>query len=70
MLWRSVVFEQIPLLLATPIAKIVLDKFYEGTGSKLGEKAVELAVAPIQKLGQVIWERLCSRSSEKWKIPA
>ena len=34
--------EQIPLMLATPIAKAILDKFYEGVGSKLGEKAVEL----------------------------
>lgn len=49
--------ETIPLLLATPIAKIILDKLYEGLGSKLGEKAVELASAPIQKLGQVVWER-------------
>ncbi len=47
--------EQIPLLLATPIAKIILDKLYEGMGSKLGEKAVEAATAPIQKLGQAVW---------------
>ncbi len=49
--------ETIPLLLATPIAKIILDKLYEGMGSKLGEKAVELAATPIQKLGQVVWNR-------------
>jgi hypothetical protein len=49
--------ETIPLLLATPIAKIILDKLYEGIGSKLGEKAVEAAATPIQKLGQAVWNR-------------
>lgn len=49
--------ETIPLLLATPIATIILDKLYEGLGSKLGEKAVEAASASIQKLGQVVWNR-------------
>lgn len=49
--------ETIPLLLATPIAKIILDKLYEGIGSKLGEKVVEAAATPIQKLGQAVWNR-------------
>jgi hypothetical protein len=49
--------ETIPLLLATPIAKVILDKFYEGLGSKLGEKVIEAAAAPIQKLGQAVWNR-------------
>lgn len=49
--------EIIPLLLATPIAKIILDKLYEGMGSKLGERAVEAASTSIQKLGQVVWNR-------------
>ncbi len=49
--------EAITLALATPIAKIILDKLYEGVGSKLGEKVVAAATAPIQKLGQVVWER-------------
>ncbi|MGV0024742.1 hypothetical protein [Phormidesmis priestleyi] len=49
--------ETISLALATPIAKIILDKLYEGVGSKLGEKVVEAATAPIQKLGQVVWDR-------------
>lgn len=49
--------ETIPLLLATLIAKIILDKLYEGAGSKLGEKLVEAAAAPIQKLGQAVWKR-------------
>jgi hypothetical protein len=44
-------------VLAAPIAKIILDKLYEGAGSKLGEKVVELASAPIQKLGQAVWNR-------------
>jgi hypothetical protein len=49
--------DQISLLIATPIAKIILDKLYEGAGSKLGEKVIELASAPIQKLGQTVWNR-------------
>lgn len=49
--------ETIPLLLATPIAKIILDKLYEGMGSKLGEKVAEAASAPIQRLGQAVWNR-------------
>ncbi|WP_421658329.1 hypothetical protein [Leptothermofonsia sp. ETS-13] len=49
--------ETIPLMLATPIAKIILDKFYEGMGSKLGEKVVEAVSEPIQKLGQAVWNR-------------
>jgi hypothetical protein len=49
--------EQIPLLLATPITKIILDKLYEGVGSKLGEKVVAAATVPIQKLGQLVWNR-------------
>jgi hypothetical protein len=42
---------------ATAIAKIVLDKFYEGAGSKLGETIVEKAGETIQKLGNLIWQR-------------
>ena len=53
--------ETITLALATPIAKIILDKLYEGLGSKLGEKAVEVAAVPIQKLGQAVWNR-CFKS--------
>ena len=49
--------EVITLALATPIAKIILDKLYEGMGSKLGEKVAEVASAPIQKLGQAVWNR-------------
>jgi hypothetical protein len=49
--------ETISLMLATPIAKIILDKLYESVGSKLGEKAVGAASAPIQKLGQAVWNR-------------
>lgn len=49
--------ETLPLLLATPIAKIILDKFYEGVGSKFGEKVVAAATAPIQALGQLVWEK-------------
>jgi hypothetical protein len=49
--------EQLPLLLATPIAKAVLGKFYESLGSKLGEKAVELLPEKVKQLGQLVWEK-------------
>jgi len=49
--------EQIPLLLATPIAKVVLDKFYEGVGNKLGEEAVVSLPRKVQQLGQLVWEK-------------
>jgi hypothetical protein len=49
--------DPITLALATPIAKIVLDKFYEGCGSKLGEKAIALATTSIEKLGNLVWEK-------------
>ena len=39
------------------LSKIVLDKFYEGVSSKLGEKVVEKALAPIEALGKFVWER-------------
>ena len=49
------------LLLATPIAKLVLEKFYEGAATKLGEQAVELlpekVKGGVQRLGQLIWQR-------------
>ncbi len=39
------------------LSKIVLDKFYEGVSSKLGEKLVEKAIAPIKALGKLLWNR-------------
>jgi hypothetical protein len=48
--------EQIQLLLAVPIAKVVLNKFYEGLGEKLAEKAVDLLPEKVKKLGQLVWE--------------
>jgi hypothetical protein len=39
------------------LSKIVLDKFYEGVSSKLGEKVVEKAIAPIEALGKFVWGR-------------
>ena len=39
------------------LSKIVLDKFYEGVSSKLGEKVVEKALAPIEALGKFVWGR-------------
>ncbi|MGF1498145.1 MAG: hypothetical protein ACFB8W_15170 [Elainellaceae cyanobacterium] len=53
--------DQLTLVLATPIAKAILDKFYEGVGGKLGEKAVELIPDKVKQLGQFVWDR-CLRS--------
>lgn len=49
--------ESLTLLLATPIAKVILDKFYEGVGAKLGEKAVELLPEKVKQLGQLVWAK-------------
>jgi uncharacterized protein YpuA (DUF1002 family) len=49
--------EQLTLVLATPIAKAILDKFYEGVGKKLGEKAVDLLPEKVKQLGQLVWEK-------------
>lgn len=57
LLYISPMIEQLTLLLATPIAKAILDKFYEGVGSKLGEKAVELLPEKVKQLGQLVWTK-------------
>ena len=49
--------EPITTAAAVFLSKIVLDKFYEGVSSKLGEKVVEKALAPIEALGKFVWER-------------
>jgi hypothetical protein len=48
-------------LLATPIAKAVLEKFYEGVGSQLGKKAVELVPDKVKQLGQLVWDKCLRR---------
>lgn len=45
---------------------MVLDKFYDGLGSKLREKAIESASGPIQKLGEVVLQR-CFPQPDKAK---
>ncbi|MEO0827681.1 MAG: hypothetical protein AAFX95_19505 [Cyanobacteria bacterium J06639_16] len=56
--------DALSLAAATAIAKIVLDKFYEGAGkkledsaTKLGEAAVAKVNEKVQQLGNVIWQR-------------
>jgi hypothetical protein len=49
--------EPITTAISIVLSKIVLDKFYEGVSSNLGEKVVEKALAPIEKLGQLLWDR-------------
>ncbi|TVQ12332.1 MAG: hypothetical protein EA368_04180 [Leptolyngbya sp. DLM2.Bin27] len=60
--------ETISLALATPIAAVVLNKFYEGLGSKLGGEVVTLAAAPIKKLGQLVWDRLLKGKPDTDKL--
>jgi hypothetical protein len=49
--------EPITTAVSIVLSKIVLDKFYEGVSSKLGEKVVEKALAPIEALGKLLWDR-------------
>ena len=60
---------ELTLLLATPIAKIILNKFYEGIGDKLTEKAVNLLPEKvkqlIQQLGKLIWENCLKQEPKK-----
>jgi hypothetical protein len=49
--------EQVTLLLATPIAKAILDKFYEGVGSELAKQAVEKLPEKVKQLGKLVWEK-------------
>lgn len=56
--------EALSLAAATALAKIVLDKFFEGAGQKLeatatelGETVVAKANAKIMQLGELIWQR-------------
>jgi hypothetical protein len=49
--------EPITTAVSIVLSKIVLDKFYEGVSSKLGEKVVEKALAPIEALGKLLWNR-------------
>jgi hypothetical protein len=49
--------EPITTAVSIVLGKIVLEKFYEGVSSKLGEKVVEKALAPIEALGKLLWDR-------------
>jgi hypothetical protein len=49
--------EPITTAVSIVLSKIVLEKFYEGVSSKLGEKVVEKALAPIEALGKLLWNR-------------
>jgi hypothetical protein len=59
----------ISLALATPIAKVILDKFYEGVGTKLGEAAVEklpgAVKEKIQQLGQLVWGKCLQKANDQ-----
>jgi hypothetical protein len=60
--------EQISLLLAKPIVKIILDKFYDGVGSKLGELAVEKFPEKVKQLGQLVWEKCLRGKTDTDKL--
>ncbi|MBE9030884.1 hypothetical protein IQ266_14200 [filamentous cyanobacterium LEGE 11480] len=49
--------EPISTAAAIVLSKIVLDKFYEGLSTKLGERVIDTVLAPIKKLGEVVWQR-------------
>ena len=59
--------EPITTAAAVLLSKIVLDKFYEGVSSKLGEKVVEKALAPIEALGNFVWGRCVKLASDPKK---
>jgi hypothetical protein len=58
----------ISLFLATPIAKVILNKFYEGVGTKLGEAAVQklpgAVKTKIQQLGDLVWRRCLQQAND------
>lgn len=60
--------EQISLLLAKPIVKVILDKFYYGVGSKLGELAVEKFPEKVKQLGQFVWEKCLRGKTDTDKL--
>ena len=60
--------EQLTLLLATPIAKAILNKFYEDIGDKLAEKAINLIPEKVRELGQLIWEKSLKQEPKKEKL--
>ena len=60
--------EQLTLLLATPIAKVILNKFYEGIGDKLADKAINLLPEKVTELGQLIWEKCLKQEPKKEEL--
>ena len=60
--------EQLTLLLATPIAKVILNKFYEDIGDKLTEKAVNILPKKVRELGQLIWEKCLKQEPKKEEL--
>lgn len=60
--------EQISIALATPIAKSIFDKFYEGVGSKLGEQAVEKLPEKVKQLGQLVWDKCLRNKPDTIKL--
>ena len=60
--------EQLTLVLATPIAKAILNKFYESIGDKLTEKAVNILPEKIRELGQLIWKKYLKQKIKKEEL--
>ena len=60
--------EQLTLLLATPIAKVILNKFYKGIGNKLADKAINLLPEKVTELGQLIWEKCLKQEPKKEEL--
>ena len=60
--------DPITTTISVVLSKIVLDKFYEGVSSKLGEKVVEKALAPIEKLGSLLWSQCLKITTDPKKV--
>ena len=60
--------EQLTLLLATPIVKAILNKFYEDMGDRLAEKAINLLPKKVRELGQLIWEKYLKQKLKKEEL--
>jgi hypothetical protein len=60
--------EHISLVQAAPIVMMILDKFWDGVGSKLGELAVDKFPEKVKQLGQFVWEKCLRGKTDTDKL--
>ena len=60
--------EHISLVQAAQIVMMILDKFWDGVGSKLGELAVEKFPEKVKELGQLVWEKCLRGKTDTDKL--